>query len=127
MISNCVALYVLGVASEHAFGTMRTGALYFVTGLGAALASMGWSPGPSVGASGAVFGLMGAVIVFFGRHRERILLRDRRIGGVLAGRAAYTLLIGLLTPYVDNMAHPGGLVPGAAAGWVTRSVVLERS
>jgi rhomboid protease GluP len=116
LIGNAVALYVLGMGLEHAIGGARTALVYVVTALGASLMSIALSTTPSVGASGAVFGLMGAVTVFLIRHRDHYEVRDKRIGGVLAAWAGYQVLIGLATPYIDNGAHVGGLLAGAAIG-----------
>jgi rhomboid protease GluP len=116
VMGNAVALYVLGMGIEHAIGGARTALVYVVTALGASSMSIALSTGPSVGASGAVFGLMGAVTVFLIRHRDHYEVRDKRIGGVLAAWAGYQVLIGLGTPYIDNGAHVGGLLTGAAIG-----------
>ena len=112
LIGNMIALYVLGMACEHALGGRQMLALYLWSGVAASLVSIAWSPGPSVGASGAIFGLMGAVIVVLRRHHHRFYLRDKRIGVVLAAWALYTIATGLLSPYVDNAAHVGGCLGG---------------
>src|SRR5207249_3602700 len=80
--------------------------------LAGSLVSLLTSPGPSVGASGAIFGLQGAAIVLFRTHRDRLLLRDRRVGFVLLVWAIYTIVGGLLTPLIDNGAHLGGALGG---------------
>ncbi len=90
--------------------------VYLASGIAASLLSMGLSPGPSVGASGAIFGLMGAVIAVLNRHQHRLYLRDRRIGAVLAAWAIYTIATGLMSPFVDNAAHAGGFLGGALLG-----------
>ncbi len=116
LIGNMIALYVLGMACEHAFGSRKTLALYLWSGVTASLVSIALSPGPSVGASGAIFGLMGAVIAVLSRHQHRFYVRDKRIGVVLAAWAVYTIATGLLSPYVDNGAHMGGFLGGALLG-----------
>jgi rhomboid protease GluP len=83
------------------------------------------SPGPSVGASGAIFGLQAAAIVLFRSHRDRLLVRDRRIGFVLLIWAAYAIMSGLVTPYIDNGAHIGGAVAGAVVARRLHPVVLD--
>jgi membrane associated rhomboid family serine protease len=72
-------------------------------------------PGPSVGASGAIFGLVASVVVVLYRYRDRFHLRDKRIGFVLAAWAGYQVLSGLGTPFIDNFAHLGGIAGGALA------------
>lgn len=113
LIGNMIALYVLGMACEHAVGSARMLGVYLLSGIAAALLSMALNPGPSVGASGAIFGLMGAVIVVLHRHQHRFYLRDKRIGGVLVAWALYTIATGLVSPFVDNAAHAGGFLGGA--------------
>lgn len=118
LFGNCAALYVLGVGLEHAVGGARTAGVYLLAGLGGSIASVMAHPGPSVGASGAVFGMMGAVITFLIVQRNRYDVRDKRVAGVLAAWAGYTLLTGLMVPFIDNAAHLGGLAAGAVIGMV---------
>lgn len=117
-ISNAIALFVLGMVCEHAFGRSQFVILYLTSALGGSLLSLTLlsltpNSGPSVGASGAIFGLQGAAIVLFRRHRDRLLVRDRRIGLVLLAWALYSIVGGFFTPYIDNGAHVGGAVSGA--------------
>jgi len=70
-------------------------------------------PGPSVGASGAICGLMGGVVLLLYRYRHTFHVRSKEIALVLAGWAGYTILIGAIDPKIDNWAHLGGLVGGA--------------
>jgi rhomboid protease GluP len=116
LIGNMLALYVLGMACEHAVGSRPMLWLYLLSGVTGSLLSVALSPGPSVGASGAIFGLMGAVIAVLTRHQQRFYLRDKRIAAVLAAWAGYTIFTGLLSPYVDNAAHAGGFLGGALLG-----------
>jgi rhomboid protease GluP len=125
LVGNLIALYIVGMACEHAFGLPGTALVYFGSGAAGAVLSMVAGPGPSVGASGAIFGLLGAVIVALYRHRHRFHLRDKRIGGVLAVWATYQLAIGFLTPFVDNFAHLGGLVGGGLAALAVRPRLLS--
>jgi len=83
------------------------------------------SVGPSVGASGAIFGLQGAAIVLFRVHRERLLVRDRRVGFVLLVWAIYTIVGGLMTPFIDNGAHIGGAVGGVLIARRLHPVILS--
>ncbi len=124
LIGNLIALYILGLLCERAFGGGQFFVLYVLSGLAGSLLSVLGNPGPSVGASGAIFMLQGAAIVLVRRHRERLLLRDRRIGVVLAVWAVYTIVTGLLTPYVDNAAHIGGALGGALVACGLHPVIL---
>ena len=118
LIGNLIAFYVVGMACEHAFGTVRTSLVYLGSGVTGAALSLAASPGPSVGASGAIFGVLGAVIVTLYRHQRHFYVRDKRIGVVLAAWAAWQLVTGFMTPYIDNFAHLGGLLGGAMAALV---------
>jgi rhomboid protease GluP len=113
LIGNCIALYVMGMALEHAVGTTRMLSLYLASGVAGACASMALSEGPSVGASGAIFGVMAAVAVVLYRHQDRFYLREKRTSVVVAAWALFTVATGLLSPYVDNAAHVGGFLCGA--------------
>ncbi len=115
LIGNMVALFVVGMACEHAFGAGRTAVVYLGSGIAGAALSMAAGPGPSVGASGAIFGVLAAVVVVLYRHQHRFYLRDKRIGVVLALWAGWQILTGFLSPFIDNFAHLGGLAGGAVA------------
>jgi rhomboid protease GluP len=125
LVSNAIALFILGMICEHAFGRAQYFILYVVSGLGGSILSLLISQGPSVGASGAIFGLQGAAIVLFRQHRDRIVMRDRRIGVVLLGWALYSILTGLTSPFIDNGAHIGGAVTGALVARRLHPVVLD--
>lgn len=115
LIGNMIVLYIVGMACEHAFGPARTAFLYFSAGISGGIVSLLMRPGPSVGASGAIFGLLASVVVVLYRYRGRFHVRDKRIGYVLAGWAGYQILSGLATPFIDNYAHLGGIAGGALA------------
>jgi rhomboid protease GluP len=115
LIGNCISLYILGMACEHAVGWRRLLTVFAAGAIGGWTLSLLSHSGPSVGASGAIFGIMGAVLVILYQRRDLFVIRDKRIGVVIAIWAAYTLLIGMLQPMIDNWAHVGGLLAGAAA------------
>jgi rhomboid protease GluP len=125
LIGNLVVLYVIGMAVEHAFGLVRAAGVYFTAGLAGGMLSVAANPGPSVGASGAIFGLIGALIVVLYRYRDRFQIRDKRIGAVLIMWAGYQIVIGFATPFIDNMAHLGGFAGGALAALVLRPTLLN--
>lgn len=110
---NCYTLYIIGPEVEAAFGHLRFAALYLLAGVCSILASFLLTDANSVGASGALFGLMGALAVY--------LLRNRAAFGALGKRRLQnigsTLLLNLglgLLPFIDSWAHAGGLAGGAA-------------
>ena len=125
LVGNAIALFILGMICEHAFGRGQFVVLYVLSGVGGSLVSLLTSAGPSVGASGAIFGLQGAAIVLFRMHRDRLLLRDRRIGFVLLAWAIYTIAGGLMSPFIDNGAHVGGALAGALIARRLHPVVLS--
>lgn len=126
LFGNAVSLYILGMASEHAYGTRPMGLIYLASAAAGSLASVAASPGPSVGASGAIFGLMGAVMVLFWKHHHELMVRDKRIGVVIAVWALLTVGSGLMTPMIDNAAHIGGLLGGMAVSLGVRPRILDR-
>jgi rhomboid protease GluP len=125
LAGNALALLILGMVCEHAFGRRQFALLYVASALGGSTLSVLTGPGPSVGASGAIFGLQGAAIVLFRRHRERLLVRDRRIGLVLLAWALYSIASGWTTEWIDNAAHVGGALTGALIASRLHPVVLE--
>lgn len=125
LVSNAIALVILGMVCEHAFGRAQYVLLFLASGVAGSLVSLALSAGPSVGASGAIFGLQGAAIVLFRQHRDRLLVRDRRIGFVLLVWAAYAILSGLVSPLIDNGAHIGGAIGGALVARRLHPVVLD--
>lgn len=118
LAGNALVLFIVGMACEHAFGPLQTLVIFLVTGICGSVLSMIFHPGPSLGASGAVFGVLGCVGMFFYRHHRVVMLRDKRIGFVLLAWAVYQILTGLFNPIIDNFAHIGGFVSGMLAAWV---------
>lgn len=116
LLFNMYVLYLLGPPLERLFGHTRFLALFLISGLGGSVASFTFSApnGVSVGASGAIFGLMGAYVVA-GRH----LRADINQVLVLIG---INIAIGFLVPGIDWRAHLGGLVTGAAVALVFSKV-----
>ena len=116
---NSYALYALGPDAERFFGTGRFLAIYLLAGFAGTLASYIRSPGLSIGASGAIFGLIGALAAFFYRARSLIGAEaSRQQVTQLVTMAAINLVLGLTVPTIDNAAHIGGMIAGAAAGYV---------
>ena len=125
LVGNGIALFILGMLCEAAFGRAQFVLLYVLSGLAGSVLSVLVSAGPSVGASGAIFGLQGAAIVLLRLHRDRLLVRDRRVGFVLLVWALYTIAGGLMTPFIDNGAHLGGALGGALIARWLHPVVLS--
>lgn len=126
---NAWALYALGPEAERIYKTGRFLALYFLAGLAGGVASYFFSAAPSVGASGAIFGLIGGLAAFYYVSRELLGEMSRRQLGSLITVVMINLFIGFNSGgLIDNSAHIGGLVGGALAGWLLapRLAVDER-
>ncbi|MGH2807889.1 MAG: rhomboid family intramembrane serine protease [Actinomycetota bacterium] len=110
---NSYVLYIFGPNVEQAFGTVRFIALYVVSGfMGSVLSYVIPPDNPSLGASGAIFGLAGVLFVYLYRRRRSTFIREylRSITIFIVAN----LIIGfVLSAFIDNWAHLGGLVAGA--------------
>lgn len=115
---NSYALYALGPETERVFGTWRFLAIYLIAGFAGTLASYIRSPGLSIGASGAIFGLIGALAAFFYRAKALIGAEaSRQQVTQLVSMAAINIVLGFTIPTIDNAAHIGGMLAGAATGF----------
>jgi rhomboid protease GluP len=108
---NMYSLYVIGPAVEQPFGGVRYMVVYLLSGLSGVAFSLAFSSQPSAGASGAVFGLLGALAGFLFQHRNLLSPAGRGQLRHIVFLAAINLLIGL-SPGIDNWGHLGGLVCG---------------
>ncbi len=119
---NLYALWILGVLLEHLLGRVRFIALYLVAMLGGAFGVLLVSPNqPTLGASGAVFGLMGALLL--AQRSVGISVWRTPLMPVLALNLALTLMI----PRISVGGHGGGLVTGAAVGWLILMLTRRRA
>ena len=112
---NSYSLFALGPAVEDLFGSARFAVIYFIAGIIGNIASFAFSTHISVGASGAIFGLLGALVY--------LLRKDRRIfktsfGAGIIITILYNLIYGFINQRIDNFAHIGGLIGGFAAAMV---------
>lgn len=115
---NSYALLVFGIEVERLYGSTRFLAIYLLAGLWGSLVSFAVGPDLSAGASGAIFGLLGTMVAFFRRHREAFGRWGRQRLFNLLGVAGFNLVLGFTVPGIDNLAHLGGLLSGAALGWL---------
>ena len=117
---NMWCLWDLGKLCESLYGRWTYLFIYVITGVAGGVASLGWNPGVwSVGASGAIFGLAGALIASF--YLGEFSLPQIAIKGTLRSLlffAGFNLLFGSMFPGIDNSCHIGGLVSGLALGAV---------
>lgn len=126
--SNLIAQVFLGNAVERNLGHIKYLILYIVSGVGGNIISVLYDRAQgvntySVGASGAVFGVMGALIVLIIKGRKKLRTGSSML--VRAGFAVfYAVYAGFRTPYTDNAAHLGGLAFGIALG-VLLTITLD--
>lgn len=122
---NGLALFGLGRICEAVFGSVRFALLFVASGLAGSLLSQFGGVDLSAGASGGLFGLMGAGVVFGVRHRRRLDPHQRHLfTRWLAPWILLNLFIGVTVPHIDNLAHTGGLAGGAAVAAVLGSPVI---
>ena len=106
---NMYALYVIGKQVESYFGKFKYLIIYLFSGIMGNLVSMICNPNASIGASGAIFGLMGTLL-FFGYH-YRVYLGNVLLNQIVP-LIVYNLVLGFMVPSIDNFAHIGGLASG---------------
>lgn len=113
---NSYALWIVGPQVEKLYGGPRFVILYVLTGIAGVAASWYTHPlAPSAGASGAIFGLFGVLLVFGIRYRKNIPpFFARAVGTGVLPVIVLNLVIGFAIPGIDNSAHIGGLLSGAA-------------
>ncbi len=123
---NMMSLYFLGSFVEEAFGRGRFLALYLLSGISGGLAYLyfGAFNAAAVGASGAIFGLLGGVLGYSLRRGtfswQNPLIRQLLI------LLALNLYIGFSIRNISNTAHLGGLAGGLVFGWLVAPTVYSR-
>ncbi len=121
--ANSWTLYQLGSLYESMFGTMRFALIYFLTGAIASVASSLYVDGASVGASGAILGVLGAFIFSIKRSPQwRHEPWTKGLISQLIFWAVLNIAIGFSTTYIDNVAHIAGLVSGLLLGLLPHRV-----
>jgi rhomboid protease GluP len=126
LLLNGWALYQLGALFEILIGSGSMLTVFFVTGLAGSLTSLVFTQGASVGASGAIFGLMGALISFLLRRREMLTPFAKSLLGQLVLWAGINVVFGFSTPGIDNAAHLGGCAAGLLLGLLLKPHVQPR-
>src|SRR5690625_2339728 len=116
LIMNMIALYYLGMAVERIYGSTRFLIIYFLGGIGGGLTSFAFNIHVAAGASGALFGLFGALL-FFGIIYKRLFFQT--MGKSLIIILAINLVLGFIVPQIDMGAHLGGLIAGFMASCIT--------
>ncbi len=119
---NMYALNLIGTELEKHYGHGRYLMLYLGAGFAGNVLSMLLTPAPSLGASTALFGMLGAQGIFIYLNRGWMGSRSRRALGSIVQILVINLLIGL-APGLDNWGHLGGLIGGAIFAWFAGPVL----
>ncbi len=132
---NMAALYFIGTSLEPIFGNIRFAIIYLMGGLAGSILSVGMSAilgsnASSVGASGAVFAIFGAEMIYLYRHRTMLGERGQSQFRNLLFLLVANFMIGIISTTggaqvrIDNWAHLGGLLGGLFLTWVAGPIFL---
>ena len=114
-LCNAYSLYIIGTQIENFYGRSKFLLIYLVSAICGSLLSIAMTNSLSIGASGAIFGLLGAY-AYFGYHYRvyfgTVLLRQ------IVPIIILNLAIGFMVPGIDNFAHIGGLLVGALVAFL---------
>lgn len=131
---NAYMIFVVGSSIERLFGHVRYALVYLLGGLAASVASIVLgSGGYSVGASGAVFAILGAQFVYLYQHRKLLGAAGRRQLMGLVQLVGINLIFGFLTNAagasirIDNWAHIGGAIGGLTLSFAIAPLYIVRS
>jgi membrane associated rhomboid family serine protease len=112
---NMYLLYLLGRMLEPAIGSLRFGVIYATALLAGSFGALLATPAPSLGASGAIFGLMGAAVIELRSRRMSVM--ESGIGGLIL----INLIFSVSSANISIGAHIGGLIGGALAALAIRT------
>jgi rhomboid protease GluP len=120
ILMNMWGLWIIGQLLERLAGSMAMALIYLFSGIAGGMASVAFHPHvPSAGASGAIFGLVGALFGLLLHARD--VLPPARLRQLRSGIIAIVILnifFGLSVPEIDNAAHAGGAIAGLLAGLI---------
>jgi membrane associated rhomboid family serine protease len=117
---NMYLLYLLGMMLEPAIGSLRFFVVYLTSLLAGSFGALFATAAPSLGASGAIFGLMGAAVVELRARRLSVMESD------IAGLIVINLILSFSLANISVGAHVGGLIGGALAGLAIRTADERR-
>lgn len=120
---NMYSLYIIGPEIQQIYGAVKYLIIYIFSCLASSLLSYFMSPYLSVGASGGIFGLMGALLVFAIIERNKI---NKRYLSTILKVIIINLFIGLSINNIDNFAHVGGLIGGVFIGYISYNYKIKR-
>jgi membrane associated rhomboid family serine protease len=117
LLVNMQSLLRSGTDFEKLYGPGRYLATYLVAGVAGNVASAVRSANPSLGASGAVFGIYGAYFTYLTRNEWLLGAQGQAMTTAIGQTMAMNLLLGLANPQIDQWAHAGGAVAGAVMAY----------
>lgn len=129
LLCNMFSLFYLGPQIERIFGRVKFIIIYILSGIGASLFSYYVNLSQenlytvSIGASGAIFGLLGALLIFFVLNRKNVNKRAITDIGTIV---VLNLFIGFSSSGIDNAAHIGGLIIGAICSFIFSKLLDAR-
>lgn len=119
LLMNMFSLYLVGRGAERYFDTTSYLSIYLFSGIIGGLVSIYIHPiSVGVGASGAIFGIFGALAGFVLAHRDAIASQAKEFVKSFAAIIGLNLIIGFAIPSVDVSAHAGGLLVGILGGYM---------
>ena len=111
LVVNMYSLYVVGSQVENFYGKIKYLLIYLISAICGSILSIGFTDNViSAGASGAIFGLLGAILYFGIKYRTYL---GQTVKSQVIPIILINLIIGFTTPGIDNAAHIGGLIGGA--------------
>lgn len=119
LLVNMWVLWGAGRLTERLYGTGPFVVIYMASGILASVGSIAWNPfTASVGASGAIFAILGALLVFLARSETRVPKKVVRAHALsTTAFVLFNLGSGMLSATTDNAAHVSGLIAGCVLGW----------
>lgn len=131
---NMLSLYYVGMSVERMFGHLRFGLIYFLGGLSGSILSvlLGGRDVMSVGASGAVFAIFGAEMIYLYQHRKLLGVQGQMQLRNFVVIALMNLFIGFATTLntggvrIDNWGHIGGLLGGLVLAWYIGPIFIPK-
>ena len=118
LLFNMFGLYLAGPIVERLYGSSLTVAFYLVCALGGSLGSFAFGDARyGVGASGAIFGLFGILLIATRTHNPALDRASRNFVAQLGTLIIINVIFGIIAAgYIDNFAHAGGFISGALLG-----------
>nr|AIY60749.1 rhomboid protein Ginbi_RBL10 [Ginkgo biloba] len=117
LLVNCYSLNSVGPTVEKLSGHRRYLAVYTASAVASSTMSYYLCKAPAVGASGAIFGLVGSLVVFLLRHKN-LMSNGQQSLSQITRVIALNMVLGLVSQGIDNWGHIGGLIGGASLSWL---------